>query len=622
MQAGRVVAACQEERFSRIKHDPSFPIHAIKYCLAHSEINIDEVSHVAFYEKPFLKLDRILSTAGLNFPKGLDYFSDAFDSWFGLKARMPELIRDELMQLSPTGGVEALWMDQIHFFEHHQSHAASAFYPSPFEDAAVLVIDGVGEWSTTTVSRGYSDKAGVPRISFVEEIRYPHSLGLLYASVTAYLGFKVNSGEYKVMGLAPYGHPVYYSAIRDHLIDIKKDGSFSLNLNCFSFMHSHDMVTSSFADLFGFEKRMPESLLEQHHFDLAASLQSVLEDAVLGIAKHARDVVASKNLCLAGGVALNCVSNGRLQREGLYDDIWIQPAATDAGGALGACHSLWHDVLGRRKWLPHPFHGKPPVDAMQGALLGPSYDVSEIDKAAKDVGIEYIKFDEKDLYKHVGKLLADGAVVGWMQGRMEFGPRALGARSILADPRSKDMQRKLNMKIKFRESFRPFAPAVLREQTQEWFELSGSANSILGAPGAGYDSPYMLMVAPVKQSVRFPLPDNYEDLVGIDKLNIVRSQIPTCTHVDFSARIQTVSHGSNQRFYSLIKAFYELTAVPILINTSFNVRGEPIVCTPNDAIRCFLGCDMDYLVIENCVFDKSLIDPSKLVDYKAEFALD
>lgn len=622
MRGGRVVAACQEERFTRIKHDPGFPKNAIKYCLGAAGISIDEICHVVFFEKPFLKLDRILSTAGQNFPKGFSYFSDAFDAWFGFKARLPEIIRDELILLSPTAGLGAIWIDQMHFLEHHQSHAASAFFPSPFDNAAVLVIDGVGEWSTTTLSCGYLDKRGVPRISFVEEIQYPHSLGLLYASVTAFLGFKVNSGEYKVMGLAPYGRPVYYSIIRDNLIDIKPDGSYKLNLKYFTYMYSHDMVTESFAGLFGFKKRIPESLLEQNHFDLAASLQLILEDAVLGVARHARDVVDSNNICLAGGVALNCVSNGRLQREGIYDDIWIQPAATDAGSALGACYYLWHEVLGYRKCVPHPFHGKPPIDSMQGSLLGPSFNLTEINEAARELEVEYRCIDTEDIYDHVSGLLADGAVVGWMQGRMEFGPRALGARSILADPRSVDMQRKLNIKIKFRESFRPFAPAVLRDKVQDWFELNGGSNSILGAPNCGYDSPYMLMVAPVKDSVRVSLPHNYEDLIGIEKLNIPRSQIPACTHVDFSARIQTVSRESNEKFYSLIEAFYHRTGVPVLINTSFNVRGEPIVCTPKDAIRCFLGCDMDYLVIENCIFEKCLIDPSKLVSYETEFSLD
>ncbi len=622
MRGGRVVAACQEERFTRVKHDPGFPKHAIRYCLGAAGISVDEVDHVVFYEKPFLKMDRILNSAGRFFPKGFSYFSDAFDVWFGSKARLPELIRDELIQLSPTSGSGAIWMDQIHFLEHHQSHAASAFFPSPFDNAAILVIDGVGEWSTTTISRGYLDGIGVPRISFVEDIRYPHSLGLLYASITAFLGFKVNSGEYKVMGLAPYGRPIYYSEIRNNLIDIKSDGSYELNLKYFSYMYSHEMVTELFASLFGFEKRIPETLLEQHHFDLAASLQRILEDAVLGIARHARVVVDSKNICLAGGVALNCVSNGRLHREAIFDDIWVQPAATDAGSALGACYYLWHEVLGHRKWSPHPFHGKSPIDSMQGSLLGPSFNLSEISEAARELEVDYRCLDKEEIYHYVSGLLADGAVVGWMQGRMEFGPRALGARSILADPRSVDMQRKLNIKIKFRESFRPFAPAVLRDKVQDWFDLNGSTNSELGNTDCGYDSPYMLMVAPVKESVRVSLPENYEDLVGIDKLNVPRSQIPACTHVDFSARIQTVSRESNDKFYSLIEAFYHRTGVPVLVNTSFNVRGEPIVCSPRDAIRCFLGCDMDYLVIENCIFDKSLIDPKKLVSYEAEFSLD
>ncbi|MGE3702687.1 MAG: carbamoyltransferase [Hyphomicrobiaceae bacterium] len=619
---GVIVAAAQEERFSRIKHDAAFPEQAVQWCLRHAGIDFDQVDHVGFYEKPYLKLHRILGVAGRFFPHGFEAFDHAMSAWLNSKIWIPGAISQALLSFSPSEGRNCRWDRSIHFSEHHQAHAASAFFPSPFEEADVLVMDGVGEWSTTSLSRGYLDRVGVPRIEFLKEIRYPDSLGMLYSAFTSFLGFKVNSGEYKVMGLAPYGKPVYAGTIRDQLIELRPDGSFRLNFEYFSFPYDYRMTTARFADLIGLSPRQPEAPLERVHFDIAASLQLVLEDAVLAIARHLHAISGSDRLCLAGGVALNCVANGRVLREGPYADVWVQPAATDSGGALGVALYIWHEVLKQRRAKSLAAVQRVGRDIMKGALLGPEFSNAEIEDVLERRGIAFQRIDPKDYCDTVARLLASGNVVGWFQGRMEFGPRALGSRSILADPRSPDMQRTLNLKIKYRESFRPFAPAVLREKAAEWFDLDGREGSLLGAPGAGYDSPYMLLVAPIAQHRRSPLPDGYEALVGLEKLNTPRSDIPSCTHVDYSARVQTVCQEDHPRFRALISAFESLTGVPILVNTSFNVRGEPIVCTPEDAIKCFLGTEMDVLAIGDILVHKSTVPEEAKLDYKASFAPD
>ncbi|MBP6702047.1 MAG: carbamoyltransferase [Vicinamibacteria bacterium] len=619
---GEIVAAAQEERFTRRKHDAAFPISAIKWCLEYAGIDFDAVDYVGFYEKPYLKLERILGVAGRFHPHGFEAFDHAVSAWAASKAWMPGIITSHLMELSPSGGALARWDGRLVFSEHHQAHAASAFYPSPFADAAILVMDGVGEWATTSLSVGSRDVVGVPRITFLEEIRYPDSLGMLYSAFTSYLGFRVNSGEYKVMGLAPYGKPRYADLITKNLIEVKADGSYRLNIDHLSFPYDYRMVNDSFLDLFGRPAREPEQALEDFHLDVAASIQAVTEQLVLGIGRRLHALTGQPRLCLAGGVALNCVANGLLLREGPFSDVWVQPAATDAGGALGVALFVWHDVAKGRRHSPHPALRRPGSgDLMKGALLGPRFSEEEITSELDRIQIPYERPASEDLCATVAALLAQGMVIGWFQGRMEFGPRALGARSILADSRSPAMQRTLNLKIKYRESFRPFAPAVLRESASSWFDLNGRPDSVLGQPLAGYDSPYMLLTAPVREERRLP-PEADEALTGLKRVNGVRSSIPSCTHVDFSARVQTVNEHDNPRFHELLTSFGSITGVPVLVNTSFNVRGEPIVCTPEDAIRCFLGTEMDILVLETVLVRKSNVSPEKKKDYRAAFALD
>lgn len=613
---GEIIAAAQEERFSRVKHDPTFPSRAIAACLKQADITIDDVDFIGFYEKPHLKFERILTNAGQFFPRGFSIFRQAITSWTSFKFWLPRIISSEIEALSPSLGRNMRWDGKLIYCEHHFSHAASAFYASPFKEAAILTVDGVGEWSTVTTAIGRTDEIGVPGIDFLEEIRYPHSLGMLYSAFTSYLGFKVNSGEYKVMGLAPYGRAKYVNKIFDNLIDLKNDGSFELNMNYFSFPYSNEMINDRFNKLFGGTPRSAEDLLEARHFDLAASIQQVLEEVVLKMANHLQKKTAARRLCLAGGVALNCVANGRLLRESMFDDVWAQPASGDAGGAVGVALYIHHNIL------KSPSRRLEGIDLMRGGMLGPSYTHEQIKDAINRFDLPWHEGDLGAITAQTAELLAKGNIVGWFQDRMEFGPRSLGARSILADPRSEDMQKKLNMKIKFRESFRPFAPVVLRDRVQEWFDLNGRPGSMLGGKDTGYDSPYMLLVAFIKESRRRKMSDDEKKLEGIDKLNIVRSEIPSCTHVDYSARIQTVQANTNPSLNALIENFYSRTGVPILVNTSFNIRSEPIVCSPDDAIRCFLGTDIDVLVLGNFMILKNEISKTQLLDYRNTFELD
>jgi carbamoyltransferase len=575
---GRVVAAAQEERFTRIKHDPDFPGRAVEYCMCEGGLAPDDLSYVAFYDKPLTKFERLLETYLAYAPVGFRSFRLAMPLWLKDKLHMRRTIRKALGQ--PTRA-------RLVFADHHETHAASAFFPSPFDRAAIITLDGVGEWSTATFGVGEGN-----RIRLVDHIAFPHSLGLLYSAFTYYCGFKVNSGEYKLMGLAPYGRPIYKDLILDRLIDLRPDGSFRLNMDYFTYCQGLTMTGRRFAELFGGPARRPESRLEQRHMDLAASIQAVTEEAVLCIARHVRERTGMRHLVLAGGVALNCVANGRVLREAGYDDLWIQPAAGDAGGALGAAQFVWHQLLER----PRTPSGR---DAQQGSFLGPRYSTDQIARSLAGQGGHGRRFDdESELLEYVAGLLADGKVVGWFQGRMEFGPRALGARSILGDPRSPAMQATMNLKIKFRESFRPFAPAVLKDRAAEWFDLDPR-----------HESPYMLLVAPVREDRRVPIdPDALRTMQESpdlrERVNVVRSEIPAVTHVDYSARLQTVDEDRNPRFARLLEAFDRLTGCPVLVNTSFNVRGEPIVCTPEDAYRCFLATDMDVLVLEDLVITK------------------
>jgi carbamoyltransferase len=575
---GRVVAAAQEERFTRKKHDAGFPSRAIAYCLAEAGLAPDELDYVAFYDKPFTKFERLLETYFAYAPRGLRSFALAMPLWLREKLHMRRTIRRGLG--GPTRAA-------LLFMDHHESHAASAFFPSPFEEAAILTLDGVGEWSTTTYGTGSGN-----RIRLTHHLRFPHSLGLLYSAFTYYCGFKVNSGEYKLMGLAPYGRPIYQDAICQRLIDLKPDGSFWLNMDYFNYCQGLTMTGRRFHGLFGGPPRRPESMLEQRHMDLAASIQAVTEEIVLRMGRFLHRQTHMKNLVLAGGVALNCVANGRLLREGPFEDIWIQPAAGDAGGALGAALFVWHQLLEQ----PRCPNGR---DSQQGSLLGPQFSSKEIENFLADRGVACRRFaDETELVAHIAELLADEKVVGWFQGRMEFGPRALGARSILGDARSPSMQAKMNVKIKFRESFRPFAPCVLQEHAHEWFDMQ-----------PGQESPYMLLVAPVRQAQRVPIAPGERHVMANDpdlrnRVNVLRSTVPAITHVDYSARLQTVDADRNSRFHRLLQAFHDLTGCPVLVNTSFNVRGEPIVCTPEDAHRCFLATDMDALVLEDMVLYK------------------
>ena len=576
LRDGEILAAAQEERFSRTKHDARFPAHAVRWCLDYAGIGLGDLRCVVFYDKPLLKFDRLLETYLALAPRGFSSFVAAMPIWLKEKLFLKMMLRRELAALGSIGEAE---LPPLLFSEHHRSHAASAFFPSPFAEAAVMCLDGVGEWATSTMWRGTGH-----RLEPLWEIRFPHSLGLLYSAFTYYTGFKVNSGEYKLMGLAPYGEPKYAALIRDRLVDIKEDGTFRLDLAYFDYPVGLRMTNAAFDGLFGGPRRAPESPLTQREMDIAASIQAVTEEIVLRLGRTLQRETGAANLCLAGGVALNCVANGRLLREGPFRDLWIQPAAGDAGGALGAALCAWHEHLGEPR-------APVPGDAMRGSFLGPEYNDGEIEAALGNLGAVYERIDRGALVPRVAERLAAGDVVGWFQGRMEFGPRALGARSILGDPQSPKMQATMNLKIKFRESFRPFAPAVLEERVADWFDLDRR-------------SPYMLFVAPVAAAKRRPMTVDEERLFGIDKLNVARSAIPAVTHVDYSARIQTVNRETHPLFHALLAEFERRTGCPVLVNTSFNVRGEPIVNSPEDAYRCFMRTNMDTLVIGGCVMDK------------------
>ena len=590
LRDGVIIAAAQEERFTRVRHDHAFPKQAIAYCLREAGITAKDLAAVAFYDKPFIKFERLLETYLACVPRGLASFMMAMPLWIGEKLWVPALIEDEL-------GYEGM----VLFPEHHESHAASAFFPSPWREAAVLTLDGVGEWATSSYGRGREN-----RLELLSEMRFPHSLGLLYSAFTYFTGFKVNSGEYKVMGLAPYGEPKYVQTILDNLLDLKEDGSFALDMRYFNYMAGLRMTNDRFAKLFGGPARESESLLTQREMDLAASLQAVTEEVVLRMARHVRAVTGLPNLCLAGGVALNCVANGKLLRAGIFDDIWIQPAAGDAGGALGAALIAHHHHFGEP--LPPKTGGR---DLQRGSYLGPAYTNAEIGGflASHQLPAEHLPEDAA-LLDRVAGLLAEGKVIGWFSGRMEFGPRALGARSILGDPRSQEMQKTMNLKIKFREGFRPFAPSVLAEAVGDWFELDR-------------ESPYMLLVADVKKEKQTVMTPEQAALWGIEKLNIPRSEIPAVTHVDYSARVQTVAAADHPRYHALIKRFGELTGCPVLVNTSFNVRGEPIVQSPLDAYRCFMRTGLDALILENYVLLKDQQPAfSDTIDWKQQYGVD
>jgi carbamoyltransferase len=593
VREGEIVAAAQEERFTRKKHDPCYPRRAVDYVLAEAGLGLADVDHVTFYDKPFLKFERLLETYVAHAPRGFRSFRMAMPVWLREKLFQKSMLLDEL-RAHEGGFAEA---DRLLFAEHHFSHAASAFFPSPFEEAVVLTLDGVGEWATATVAIGQGRE-----LDIVREMHFPHSLGLLYSAFTYYTGFRVNSGEYKVMGLAPYGKPRFLDLILDKLMDLKDDGSFRLDQSYFNYCTGLTMTNDRFADLFGEPVRKPESeLLTQFHMDVAASVQAVTEEVVLRMTRSLAREYGVPNLCLAGGVALNCVANGKVLRDGAFRDIWIQPAAGDAGGAVGAALAAWHTELRKPRKVQSG-------DGMKGAYLGPSFSQSEIEQRLAAAGADFEKLSGEATIAETARALAEGKAVGWFQGRMEFGPRALGGRSILGDPRSDTMQKTLNLKVKYRESFRPFAPSVLRENVSDWFEMD-------------CDSPYMLLVADVNPSLRREMTEAERALFGIDKLNIKRSEIPAVTHVDYSARVQTVHAETNPRYHALIKAFGDLTGCPVLVNTSFNIRGEPIVCTPEDAFRCFKGTELDLLVCGNCIVRK---DGSMLVDesYRSEYALD
>ena len=590
---GEIIAAAQEERFSRKKHDPGYPFNAVNYVLTEGKLKLNEVDHIVFFEKPFLKFERLLETYMAFAPRGFKSFSLSMPLWLREKLFQKKFLFDKLKQHDENFKD----IKKIKFSEHHYSHAASAFYPSPFENAVVLTLDGVGEWATTTVAIGKKNK-----LEMIKEIYFPHSLGLLYSAFTYYTGFKVNSGEYKVMGLAPYGKPKYKDLIIQNLMDLKEDGSFKLNMKFFNYATGLTMTNKKFSDLFGHPVRNPKKdLLEDFHMDIAASIQSVTEEIVIRITKNIASEYKIKNLCLAGGVALNCVANGKILRQKIFDDIWIQPAAGDAGGSLGAALAYWHHELKKPR---ENFQ-----DQMKGAYLGPKLSEKNIEDQLKKLKARYTKKSSNEISSIVAKELSNGKTVGWFQGRMEFGPRALGGRSILADPRSDKMQKELNLKIKFRESFRPFAPSVLREEVSNWFELN-------------YDSPYMLLVSDVKREKQINMSEKDKKLFGIDKLNIKRSSIPAITHVDYSARIQTVHKETNLKYYNLINEFKKITDCPVLVNTSFNVRGEPIVCSVEDAFNCFMGTNLDILAIENYLLIKDDQDKSLLKDYKNKFELD
>jgi carbamoyltransferase len=589
---GRIVAAAQEERFTRRKHDHEFPLHAIDYCLSEGGIRAGDLDYVGFYDKPLLKFERLLETYLAYAPRGFRSFVQAMPLWLRQKLYLPREI---------SRGLHHEYRKRYVFTEHHESHAASAFFPSPFEEAAILTLDGVGEWATASFGMGRANK-----ITLSHELHFPHSLGLLYSAFTYFCGFRVNSGEYKLMGLAPYGEPKYADLIREKLLDIKPDGSFRMDMRYFNYCQGLTMTSAAFDRLFGGPPRRPESPVTQREMDLAASIQKVTEEIMVAAARHVQAQTGMRKLVLAGGVALNCVGNGQIVRAGLFDEIWIQPAAGDAGGALGVALFIWHQLLDKPR-TPLP------LDSQQGSLLGPHFDDQAIEQFLRRAGAAYRRFDESALVHHVAELLANEKVVGWFSGRMEFGPRALGGRSILGDARSAKMQSVMNLKIKFRESFRPFAPSVLADRASEYFDLSPTQ-----------PSPYMLLVAPVRDEHRLPASDD-NHLFGIDKLKVCRSDVPAITHVDYSARIQTVDQERHGRYHHLLAAFAELTGCPVIINTSFNVRGEPIVCTPEQAYRCFVNTNIDALVLENFVLEKpsqAESDSAQRREYLSQFALD
>lgn len=593
---GKIIAAAQEERFTRKKHDPGFPENAIRYCLHEAEINLADVSYVVFYDKPLVKFERLLETYLAYVPKGFRSFMAAIPIWLKEKLFLKSTLKKELALLSGNKEKE---LPQLLFTEHHESHAASAFFPSPYNKAAVLCLDGVGEWATSSVWLGENNKL-IPQW----EIDFPHSLGLLYSAFTYYTGFKVNSGEYKLMGLAPYGEPKYVDLILNNLLDLKEDGTFRLDMSYFNYATGLTMTSSKLHKLFGGPPRKAESEISQKEMDLARSIQVVTEEIVLKLANTIHKELKVDYLCLAGGVALNCVSNGRILREGPFKDIWIQPAAGDAGGALGAALSIWHG------YLEKPRNVNDKDDSMQGAYLGKQYTNDEITNYLDEIGGKYSELDDAKLMPKLAEILDSENVVGWFNGRMEFGPRALGGRSVIGDPRSPKMQSVMNLKIKYRESFRPFAPAIKAERVSDWFEIDRK-------------SPYMLLVAPVLEEKRLPMTEEQKQLFGIERLNIPRSEIPAITHVDYSARIQTIHQDTNPRFYDLIDKFEQRTNCPILINTSFNVRGEPIVASPEDAYRCFMRTEMDYLVMENILLAKKDQPKQEQDDsWKDEFELD
>jgi carbamoyltransferase len=590
---GEILAAAQEERFTRKKHDPRFPEHAIDFVLSEAGIELDSVDYVAFYDKPFLKFERLLESYIATAPRGFNSFRMAIPVWLREKLFMKDFLLKQCRLRD-----KSFKPDQLLFSEHHFSHAASAFYPSPFEEAVVLTLDGVGEWATTTVAIGKGSELKIKK-----ELHFPHSLGLLYSAFTYYTGFKVNSGEYKVMGLAPYGEPRFKDLILDKLVDLKEDGSFRLDQSYFNYTSGLTMTNKKFADLFGHPVRNPEKDdLTQFHMDIAATIQAVTEEVVLRMTRALAKEYGIPNLCMAGGVALNCVANGKILRDQAFKNVWVQPAAGDAGGALGAALAVWHKEMKKPR--------KPEsTDAMRGSYLGPEFNQSEINGQLTTAGAVFEELPDQEIIQKTAQALADGKAVGWFQGKMEFGPRALGGRSILGDPRSEAMQKTLNLKVKFRESFRPFAPSVLREDVGDWFEID-------------YDSPYMLLVADVQKNIRAEMTEREKSLFGIDKLNVKRSEIPAVTHIDYSARIQTVHKETNHKYHALISQFKKQTGCPVVVNTSFNVRGEPIVCSPLDAFKCFMGTDIEVLVVGNSYLDKDGQDRQLAEDYKDKYELD
>ena len=591
---GKIIAAAQEERFTRKKHDPSYPFNAIEFVLNYANIKLNDIDQIVFFEKPFLKFERLLETYVAFAPKGFKSFCMSMPIWLKDKLFQKKILFNELKKHDKNFNDDK----KIYFSDHHLSHAASAFFPSPFEEALVLTADGVGEWATTTVAIGKGNNLEIKK-----EIHFPHSLGLLYSAFTYYTGFKVNSGEYKLMGLAPYGMPIHEDKIKNNLIDIKEDGSFHLDQTYFNYATGLTMTSKKFDNLFGQKPRdSKKEKLTQFHMDIAASIQKVTEDIMIKLAKSLKEEFNISNLCLAGGVALNCVANGNILKEKIFDNIWVQPAAGDAGGSLGAALALWHIEQNN----PRKVNLK---DDMQGSYLGPEYTQSQIEEQLDRVGAKYEALNKEDLIDRASTSLSLGEVIGWFQGRMEFGPRALGSRSILGDPRSSKTQKNLNLKVKYRESFRPFAPSILREDLSEWFDIS-------------VDSPYMLMVSNINKDKMIEMSEDEKKLFGINKLNIKRSEIPAVTHVDYSARIQTVHKETNEKYFKLIKKFKEKTNCPIIVNTSFNVRGEPIVNTPLDAFNCFMGTELDKLYIGNCYLDKKKQDPTLKKDYTKEFELD